>query len=142
MPAGIGGSSRINTRGFAELRRALRRMDTELDREVRNEVAQVGALIRTEAQHRAPEGSAATDPHPGQLRGSLKVSVRQRVASIYTRVPYAAVHEFGGTIRPKGTPITIPGSHYLLGARDDLAEVAERRLMAALDVIVARAGFH
>lgn len=132
---------RVNVHGLADLRRALKRIDTDLDRDVRIELKALGESIAQVARNRAPIGPAG-DPHRGALRSSIKVSVRQKTASIYSKLPYAAVHEWGGSIRPKGTPIQIEGRHYIVSAIEDSHDLIERRLLNTLDAVVARAGFH
>jgi hypothetical protein len=57
-------------------------------------------------------------------------------AALYTTHPGGAVHEFGGTIAPKGTPITITADRYAEQAgqqqADRVADAAEARVDRAL----------
>lgn len=67
--------------------------------------------------------------------------MRSRGSSVYTRAPHGGVHEFGGTIRPKGAPIKIEKSEPIYGAIAEKTNEIEDQLGGLLDGIAAAHGF-
>lgn len=96
----------VRVEGLSDLRRVLRKVDKNLDRSVSQALRGVAAEVRQRARAKAPVKS-------GALRRSIKYSVRPMGASVYSRLDYAPVHEFGGRVRPKGTPIRVPRRRYI-----------------------------
>ena len=93
----------IETDGLREFRRDLKRLSPELDKELRGELKEAAGRVAREASTLAPRRT-------GRLAGSYRTSVTLRSASIRSRLPYAQVIEYGGTIEPKGAPIKIERS--------------------------------
>jgi phage gpG-like protein len=122
-----GRSPGVRIEGLAELRRALRRIDKTLDRGLAVKLRSVGQLVQGAARREADKFRKS-----GRLSGSIRVSVRQRQASIYSNLPQAPVHEYGGTIRPRGVPIAIPRREYM---RRGVAN-SRRRIDAELEDIL------
>src|SRR5688572_25988668 len=90
----------VNTKGLREFRRDLKRLDPQVDRELRVELREAVGKVIVQAATTAPRLS-------GRLARSYRPFVTQRTAGVRSQLPYAGVHEFGGTISPRGTPITI-----------------------------------
>jgi len=130
----------IRVEGLRELIRDLRRIDKELGRAATTHLRKIARETRDEAARRAPVGKRQK-PARERLHRSYRYSVTQRGASVYTISPYGAVHEFGGTIKPRGVPITIPRRRMIYGAIDARREGIEEELGGLLDVIAATNGF-
>lgn len=140
-----------------ELRRAIAGL-SRLARDPAPALEQVGEALHfstTERQRagRAPDGSAWPALNPayraeksgnemlresGRLMGSLSRQVRGRQLRFGTNVVYAAIHQFGGTIRAKGggrlafflggglqrpSSVTIPARPFLGISAEDREEI-------------------
>ena len=111
----MAGDIRIGVDGLAQLRRDLRRLQPEALKEVR------GAL-KDGAEVVARASGPLAHHRTGTLAAGYRAGTGGNTAFVRNRVPYAAVHEFGGTIAPKGTPITIranPAIHRAFDAKAD-----------------------
>jgi HK97 gp10 family phage protein len=124
----------VRAPGLSKLRRDLKKIDRDLGREATRHVRRVGNQVRDEARSRAPKKT-------GRLSKSIRTSVRSKGASIYSPEEYAGVHEFGGTISPKGTPIEIEGQRFIYGAIDEKADDVAEQLGDLLDHIADTNGF-
>ena len=99
-------------------------------------------------QHvRRAKGKAKTTfmsgPHPkrlisrsGKLSGSIRSEVRTLGNSVYGKLKsdniYAPVHEFGGTIHPKGAPVKIPKRPFMYPALISGIELFEKMVTDAI----------
>lgn len=128
----------IEVEGLRELVRDLRRIDKDLGRAATTHLRKIARETRDEAARRAPVGKRPK-PARERLSRSYRYSVTQRGASIYTIAPHGAVHEFGGVIKPRGTPITIRKAAPIYGAIAARRTAMEEELGELLDGI---AGFH
>jgi phage gpG-like protein len=142
----------VRAPGLSKLRRDLKKIDRDLGREAPRHVRRVANQarhggwrppgpvprppnqVRDEARSRAPKKT-------GRLSKSIRTSVRSKGASIYSPEEYAGVHEFGGTISPKGTPIEIEGQRFIYGAIDEKADDVAEQLGDLLDHIADTNGF-
>jgi phage gpG-like protein len=123
MPSPGGrGDLAVRVEGLADLRRALGKVDKTLARGMARVLRQTGKLIVSRARANAPVDD-------GDLRRSIKQSVTAKRATIYSNAPYAAVHEYGGTIRPHGGPVHIAKREFLGRAVGE----SRREIDAALD---------
>lgn len=125
----------LRVEGLAKLRRDLRAIDKDLGKSLTDHLRDLAKEVRDEARSRAPVKT-------GALQRSIKHSVRARGASIYSNTPYAGVQEWGGTIRPKGTPIEIQGRHFIYSAIYDHADHIKGQVEGLLDGIADRHGFN
>ena len=124
----------VRIEGLADLRRDLRRADPEIRREVTRALRAGAVTVAAAAGPLAPRRS-------GTLASSFRPGSSGDTAFVRSRVPYAGVVEFGGTIRPKGTPIEIrpqPAVTRALALRED--SIVEK-VGDALDGVFARAGW-
>jgi len=102
----------IQVDGLREFQRALRSVSPTAEREFRTAVRNYGKRALDRAKRNTPVRT-------GALKGSIKVSVTQREAALYSSSPYAKAHEWGASgrsdsqVRPKGVPIEIPRSQML-----------------------------
>lgn len=125
---------RVEVKGLKELRRSLRGVDRGALREVQK-VTKAGAqIVATEAKRNAPRRT-------GQLAGSLKATTQRTAGIVRSPLPYAKVHEYGGTIRPRGVPITIKRSAYVGRALDAKAEEVGRALAEGFDRLARANGW-
>lgn len=107
---------RIDTPGLRDLMRDLRTMgDRDGPRAVRSGLREGARVVSTAAGPKAPVRS-------GRLAASYRPGATSTKAFVRSRLPYAAVHEFGGVIRPKGAPITIRPSRPIHEAFDEKSE--------------------
>src|SRR5262245_58300761 len=83
---------KVHVVGLKQLRSALRAIDTSLPREI-------NAALREAVQPIAYDASTRAPRRTGRLARSVRAGATARGAYIGARVPYAAVHEFGGTTR-------------------------------------------
>lgn len=111
-------------------------MDKALGKSLTDELKSIGAEVAVRAKAKAPVRT-------GALRASIKPSVTRGTVSIYSNLPYAPVHEFGGSISPNGTRIRITESRYMQDAVDEASDDVEERLGDLVDNAARRyAGFH
>lgn len=125
---------RVNVPGLAKFQRDLGRIDRGMRTASTRHLRQIANRVRDSARGRAPRRS-------GRLARSIRSSARASGASIYSNLEYAPVHHWGGTIRPRGTPIRIEATHFLSEAAEQHTEFVEEELANLLDAIVARNGF-
>lgn len=118
-----GTETRIDASGLRELRRDLRRIDKNLAKAFNRALREIGNEIRDEIR-----GSTQRPYRTGKLRRSVKTSVRAKGVSLYSLLKYAPVHEWGGTIRPRGTPITIERTEFIRGQVIKNREETERKV--------------
>jgi phage gpG-like protein len=114
----------IQVDGLREFRRALKSVSPEAEKEVRDTLRTFGNRALAKAKRNSPVSPKTKmvkgqPVAPGSLRDSIKVSVTQREAALYSNSPYARAHEWGAggrgnsQMRPKGVPIKIPRSQML-----------------------------
>lgn len=77
-------------------------------------------------------------PDPGHIRDNIKARGAAYGAAIVSTHPGGPVHEFGGSIAPRGKPIQIERTAYTQKAGATLGERVERDAMDALDELLDR----
>lgn len=87
----------IDTSGFRDLRRALRALDKEIDKELRAALVKAVRPVVTTGRALAPVES-------GALRRSIRPSVTQRGVAVGSRLPYANLIHWGGSTGPGHRP--------------------------------------
>lgn len=132
----------VRVQGLAELRRSLKAIRPELVAELRKAEAQAATVIAEDAARRAPRG---TRPLPKNRKRRLHETVKPliRGTKIYVgataaQAPHANVNHWGGTIRPKGTPIRFTARRFVVEAF--VAKRAEFVVLLAdaLDRVISR----
>lgn len=131
----MAGDIELEVRGLREFRRDLRRIDPEVDKELRTSIRQSADRIRAEAASVAPYRS-------GALSRSLRISVTQRSASIYSTLPYAPVVHWGGTIEPKGVPIKFRRTEFISKAVERGADQLAEDIADGVERAARRTGWH
>jgi phage gpG-like protein len=131
---------RVRVEGLRELRAALRALGPAAGRELRDGIKDAAELVALQARRDAPRGEPGRDPHPGQLAASIRAP-KGAQAAVVSRLPYAGVHEWGGTIAPRGVPIEIDRARYVGRALHDQLDAFMERLEHNIDAVAARHGF-
>lgn len=124
----------VRVDGLADLRRSLRAIDRELPKELRVVIKGAAEVIAAEARVRAPKRT-------GKLAGSIKATTSGASGIVRSRLPYANVQNWGGTIRPRGAPTHIKGRHFVDGALDAKREAAAQALARGMDDLLRRQGW-
>lgn len=125
---------KIKIAGLKELQRDLRRMQPAAAKDMRSELRQ-GAL--TVARAAGPY----TPVKSGKLAASYKPGATNRGAFVRSRLPYAGIHEYGGTISPKGATITIRESAPIRKAIDAKADSIVNDIADGIQRVAKRHGW-
>jgi hypothetical protein len=125
----------VKTEGLAELRRDLKRLDPLIDRELRDAIRDAADKVAVTAGALAPRDS-------GALAHSIRPYVAGAKASVGSTLPYAGVLEFGGTIRPRGVPITFQPAGMVGRAVEDHADQIVEDIGDGIERAARRAGWH
>lgn len=130
---------KLKVEGMWEFRKALRAVDTELPKQLRRGFNDVAEMVADEAASRVPVRS-------GALRDSIRPRSTQsegRVVMGRASVPYAGWIDFGGTIAPRGAPMTRPflrNGRYLFVTADEMAPRIRKESERLLNRFADRAG--
>lgn len=125
----------IRIEGLAALQKDLRGMkDAESSREVRKAMKEGAQLVASGAR---PLAARRT----GKLAASFRAGAAGNTAFVRSRLPYAAVHEWGGVIRPKGAPITIRATPAATRALQSNEERIVEKVADAIDQWSTRYGW-
>jgi hypothetical protein len=123
----------------------MRRLSRQLGVAVSAELRDIGNEVRDHIR-------SSTDPpyasSPGQdskgiqgrKRRSIKTSVRRGGVSLYSLEPDAGVWQWGGSIKPRGTPIRIPRTEFVSKQVEKDAPMIEARLGGVLEATARRYG--
>jgi hypothetical protein len=130
-----GGRYTVEVKGLAEFRRDLRLMEPEVGKDVQRVLRGAVAMVAAQASLLAPRKT-------GALAGSYRPYTRGNRAGVRSRLPYAGVVEYGGTISPRGTPIkfrrSLPVTRAVLREQDEIVEALAGGIQAAAH----RTGWH
>jgi phage gpG-like protein len=125
------GEITVHVDGIREMQRELRRVDPEIARELR-------PALKTAADVALPAARALAPRRTGRLAASLRASVSGSTARIRSPLPYAGVQHWGGTIRPRGTPILIRRTEFISRAVARNEERIVDELGDAIDTVLRR----
>jgi hypothetical protein len=98
MPGRDGG---VRVEGLREFRRDLKRVSPEVNTGLRVELKRIGETVAAEAR-------GAAVKRTGRYAASIRPYVAGAGVAVGSRLPQANVLHWGGTIRPRGVPITFP----------------------------------
>jgi len=121
----------IRVEGLQKFRRSLRATDRDAAKAVQAVTKRAAGLVADEARSLAPRRS-------GRLAASIRATTAGAKGVVRSPLPYAKVHEYGGTIRPKGTPIMIKRSLYVHRAMDRKADDVLNELARGFERVVQR----
>jgi hypothetical protein len=127
----------IDTAGISDLLRDLRKIDKRLGASLVSELRLVGNKARDRVRT-----STQTPYRTGRTRRSVKTSVRRGGISLYSNLPQAPVWHWGGTIKPRGVPITFPRTEFVAKEVRDASKDTEAELAGVLEATAERYGFH
>ena len=108
----------------------------------RSRQASCAASSRRSPRDVAAEAAPLAPRRTGALAASYKPFVTQRGAGVRSRLPYAPVIEYGGTIRPRGVPIEIARSQPVTRAVLRQQDRAVERAGDAVDRAARDSGWH
>lgn len=120
--------------GIRELRRDLNALEGATSREVTTALRAAAEPVRAQAAAYAPRRT-------GRLADSLRTYARGGRVGIRSRLPYANVQHWGGTISPRGTPIQIRRTEFISRAAEQQADRIGESVMDELDDLLRRHGF-
>ena len=127
--------SGVHLEGFREFRRDLRKLEPEVDKQLRADVKDIAARIAAEAR-----GAAVR--RTGKYAASIRPYVTAKGASVGSRLPQAGVLHYGGTIQPRGVPITFPARPVISDTLDRQTERIIDEFGDAVETAAKRAGWH
>lgn len=126
----------IRIEGLADLQRDLKGLQkADESREVRKALKEGAKVVATASR---PLAARKT----GKLAASFRPGASGNKAFVRSRLPYAAVHEFGGTIKPKGAPVVIKATPAATRALEKNEERIVDKIGDALDELATRHGWH
>lgn len=129
------GDIEVTVAGLRELRRDLRRLEPEVDKELRLRIKAAAGKVAVEAAALAPRRT-------GALARSIRPYVSGARASIASTLPYAPVVHWGGTIRPRGVPITFKRTEFISRAAARQADQLADEIGDGIEAAARRAGWH
>jgi hypothetical protein len=134
----------VRIEGLAALRRDLRGMTADVRRDVRLALKGGAELVARDA---GPLAARGTRPIPAdrrprtRLADSFRAGTSGDVAVVRSRLAHAGVHEFGGTISPRGTPIKIKATPAATRALERNEERIVDAVGDAFDAVALRHGW-
>lgn len=117
--------------GLSSLRKGLRALDPEIDKEMRGAFKRAADKVAVTAGALAPRRS-------GELAHSIRPYATGNRVGIRSDLPYAGVVHWGGTIRPRGVPIHFKRTEFITRAADDHAEELARDVADAAQHAIDR----
>ena len=126
------GNIGVRTEGLSELRRALRRISSDLDKDTRSALRRVAEPIRGRAQANV-QHKTGRHGQDGPIR--VRTSVTTRGVSLYANAPHAAVQDFGGRVGHGAIITRASASHYMTKAVAESHPVIEAGLNSLGDEI-------
>jgi phage gpG-like protein len=125
----------VRTEGLREFRRDLKRLEPQVAKELQQELREAVGKVTALAAGTAPRKT-------GGLARSYRPFVTLRTAGIRSNLPYAPVIEYGGTIRPKGTPIEIRRYEPVTRAVERQADRIVNQFGDAVERAADKTGWH
>jgi hypothetical protein len=122
---------------IARFNASLRGVQKDTEKEMVKRLREVGNEARDEVR-----GSTRPPFRTGRTRKGIRTSVRRKSeVSLYSNEPQAPVWEWGGVIRPRGTPIEIPKTNFVTGAVLKHGDDFDERMADEFDQIAHRHGW-
>jgi hypothetical protein len=109
----------VRVEGLRELRRDLKRLEPLVAKELTKDIRAAAGKVAVDAAAHAPRRT-------GAYARSIRPYVTARGASVGSRLPQAGVLHWGGTISPRGVPITFE-------PRPVISDALERRVDGLVD---------
>lgn len=125
----------VRIEGLQATRTSLRKLERLEDRrEITQGLKQGAELV-------PPAARPLLRSRTGRMAGMYRAGASGNTAFVRNRHPGAGVQEFGGVIRPKGTPIRIRPQKAVTRALDAKGDAIVEKVSEAIDVVFVRAGF-
>ena len=135
----------LTVQGLSELRRGLKKIAPEAEKEFGARLRKMASSIRDEAR-RFPKGTPKNRSYA--LQKSIKHSVKKTEIALYSDSPYARAHEWGTSgqgdtqVQPQGVPIKIKRSQMLGHAVYSNRMRVRVELREAIDDVARRNAFN
>lgn len=107
----------------------------------RGAMRMVQAVTKSAAQIVASDARTLAPRRTGALAESITATTAGHAGIVKSTLPYAAVHEWGGTIRPRGTPVHIKRSEYVGRAQDRNADKVRHALETGFAAVARSNGW-
>lgn len=134
-PPQVGHSQPILAPDLPELREALRRLaGPDVNRLMKAELRAIANEVRNQARAGVSNRSGRGK---GDLARSIRASVTQRGASVYSGLPYARVQDEGGRVGHGAILKRADVSQYMTRATRNSQATVSRRLQGLLDAITS-----
>jgi phage gpG-like protein len=124
----------IAVEGLSDLRRSLKATNKDALREVQKVVKRGAEIIAQDSRTLAPRRS-------GKLAASIRAGTSGSKGIVRSKLPYAKVHEWGGTIRPRGADIKIKKSEFVGRALERKESAVRRELERGFADVARRNGW-
>lgn len=124
----------VRVEGLREFRRDLKRVSPAVDKGLGVEIKKAAENVAREARANAPRRT-------GAYADSIRVYATRGGASVGSRLPQAGLLHWGGTIRPRGVPITFARRAVVYEAAERQANRIAERVGDAVDVAARRNGW-
>lgn len=96
----------VRVEGLRELRRDLRQLQPDAAKEIRTVLKGAAEIVAAAARADAPRKT-------GRLADSIRGTTAGDRGVVRSKLPYANVQHWGGTIAPRGTPIRIRATEFV-----------------------------
>jgi hypothetical protein len=124
----------VKVEGLREFRRDLKRLDAGANKALSAELRETGGQALVTARSLAPRVT-------GKLADSLRLSVTQKAVTIYSTLPQAPVIHYGGTISPRGVPISFPRTEFITRAVEQHGDELLENVGRDIDRAASSAGW-
>lgn len=134
----------VRVEGLEEYRRSLRGTDRGALRMLQAVTRGAAEIVARDARTRAPRGTRPIPSRrvPGvRLADSIKATTAGHAGVVKSDLPYAKVQEYGGTIRPKGSPVVIRRREFVTRALEAKQEAVGVALERGFDAVLRRNGW-
>lgn len=101
----------------------------------------VQAVTKSAAEIVAVQARSLAPRRTGALASSIVATTSGNKGIVRSPLPYAAVVHWGGTIHPRGAPITFKRTEFIYRAFDQTADQVAQRLADGFDDVFRTHGF-
>jgi phage gpG-like protein len=127
----------VRTEGLREFRRDLKKLEPDVAKRLQQDIKQAAGKVAASAS-----SAAQSFAQTGKYARSIKPYVTAKGASVGSRLPQAGVLHYGGTISPRGVPITFPARPVVSTALDQQTDQIIDELGDAVEQAAKHAGWH
>lgn len=124
-------------KGLAPLQRALKHAEGGSARELRKELKDIAEDVKMDAQANVSHRTGRSGGSGYHLGPSIKTSVAQRGAMLYSEAPHSIVHDVGGRVGKGAIISRSSASRYMWNAVSEAGPYVSRRLDGLLESIGA-----